>query len=83
MIRVPDHEVEAALKIVVHADGVWTATERIAMRQALEQFAASQARSRIRIAMNELSDEDRHDIITSYCTGCGSTNTSCFCRRDD
>lgn len=27
-------------------------------------------------------DEDRLDVIDTFCTGCGSLNTRCNCRRD-
>lgn len=33
--------------------------------------------------LKKLTDEDRYEIICSFCKHCGSNDTNCYCHRDD
>lgn len=50
-------------------DGMW--------RLVTDQVAIATA------AMRRLSDEQRQEIIRDYCTFCGTSNSPCYCMRDD
>jgi hypothetical protein len=37
----------------------------------------------VKASLNTMTDEERLEIFNHYCKHCGSTNTNCYCARND
>jgi hypothetical protein len=53
------------------------------MGKTLEERLNTIKLEKLKRQLDDLTDDERHELFSSYCPGCGAKELPCFCERDD